>query len=135
MAAETGAAARGAAQIEIGPAPVLCRRRRGHAPGRPAHRSGRSGDQGRLARDELLLRAHDRARGLLAARRPAPGTGRATARRQMSGTGKRRAWLLFALLQAATGAQQQTLRETPLRSAVERQLSTKKSVLSRHRGL
>ncbi|TLZ28083.1 MAG: OmpA family protein, partial [Gammaproteobacteria bacterium] len=122
MAPETGPAARGAAQVTIGPASVLSRRRRGHTTGRPAPRSGRSGNQGRLARDELLLRAHDRARGLLVARQPTQGTSRATARRQVSGMRKRSCRLLTCLTLVAASAQAQSVGESPLGSAVERQL-------------
>src|SRR5260221_11490082 len=122
MPPESGPAARGAANVTIGPASVLPRRRRGQATGRPAPRSDRSGNQGRVAVDELLLRAHDRARGLLAARQPTQGTSRATARRQVSGMRNPSSWLLTCLMLVAASAQAQTVGESSLSSAVERQL-------------
>src|SRR5580700_10769966 len=122
MAPETGPAARRAAQVAIGPASLLSRRRRRQATGRPAPRSGRSRHHGRLAGDELLLRAHDRARGLLAARQRTQGTRRATPRCQVSGMRNRSSWLLACLTLVAASAQAQTVGETPLGSAVERQL-------------
>src|SRR6516162_2019203 len=71
----------------------------------------------------MLLRAHDRARGLLAARRATQGTRRATARCPVSGMRKRSSWLLTCLTLVAVSAQAQTVGETSLGSAVERQLS------------
>src|SRR5258706_12377879 len=122
MAPETGPAPRGTAKVTIGPASAISRRRRGQATGRPAPRRYRSDNQGRLAGDELLLRAHDRARGLLAARQPTQGTGRATARRQVSGMRTPGCWLLTCLMLVAASARAQTVGESSLGSAVERQL-------------
>src|SRR5262249_11703537 len=64
----------------------------------------------------------DRARDLLAARQPTEGTRRATARCPVSGMRRRSAWLLSWLTLVAVSAQAQTVGETPLGSAVERQL-------------
>src|SRR6516162_3421650 len=70
----------------------------------------------------MLLRAHDRARDLLAARQPTQGARRATPRCPVSGTRRRSSWLLSWLTLVAVSAQAQSVGETPLGSAVERQL-------------
>jgi uncharacterized repeat protein (TIGR01451 family) len=68
--------AAGTAESAVGAAPVLRRRRRGRGARQPPSRHAQERHQRVLAGNGLLLRAGDRAGGVLAARRPArPGQG------------------------------------------------------------